>query len=265
MADRRMFSKKIIDSDDFLDLPLSSQALYFHLSMRADDDGFVNNVKRIRGMIGASDDDLKLLFFRRFLIPFETGVVVIRHWKVHNYIQKDRYTPTDYQEELKQLVNKNNSYELSENIALPAENPVYKLDTECIQDVSKMDTQVRLEKETGEYRDNKNNSAPRGATTPNPDLSAFGEELAEAVTSWLAYKAEGRKPYKPQGLKALVTEIKNNAARYGEAAVVEVIRQSMANGYQGIVFDRLRQNSTQAPAQVVTKNPFAAAVMGGEW
>ena len=127
-----------------------------------------------------------------------------------------------------------------------------------------MDTQVRLEKETGEYRDN-NNSAPRGAATPSPDLSAFGEELAEAVTSWLAYKAENYKPYKPQGLKALVTEIKNNAGRYGEMAVVEVIRQSLANGYQGIVFDRLRQNSTQAPAQTVTKNPFAAAVIGGDW
>lgn len=263
MADRRMFSKKIIDSDEFLDLPLSSQALYFHLSMRADDDGFVNNVKRIRGMIGASDDDLKLLFFRRFLIPFETGVVVIRHWKVHNYIQKDRYTPTDYQEELKQLVNKNNSYELSETAALPEENPVYKMDTECIQTVSKMDTQVRLEKEIGEDRDNY--KAPRGATTPNPDLSAFGEELAEAVASWLAYKAENHKPYKPQGLKALITEIRNNAARYGETAVVEVIRQSMANGYQGIVFDRLRQNSTQAPAQTVTKNPFVSAAMGGDW
>lgn len=184
MADRRMFSKKIIDSDEFLDLPLSSQSLYFHLSMRADDDGFVNNVKRIRGMIGASDDDLKLLFFRRFLIPFDSGVVVIRHWKVHNYIQRDRYTPTDYQEEYKQLVNKNNSYELPENPALPPENPVYNLDTNCIQNVSKMDTQVRLELELETGKERVNNSAPRGASTPNPDLSAFGEELAEAVTCW---------------------------------------------------------------------------------
>ncbi len=265
MADRRMFSKKIIDSDEFLDLSLSAQALYFHLSMRADDDGFVNNFKRIRSMIGASEDDLKLLFFKRFLIPFDTGVVVIRHWKVHNYIQKDRYTPTDYQNELKQLVNKNNGYELSETAALLAENPVYKPDTECIQTVSKMDTQDRLEieKETGEERDKYN--TPRGVTTPKPDLTAFGEELAEVVTSWLAYKAENRKPYKPQGLKALITEIRNNAGRYGETAVAEVIRQSMANGYQGIVFDRLRQGAVETPAQSVTKNPFAAAVMGGGW
>ena len=94
MAERRMFTKKIIDSDAFLDMPLSTQALYFHLGMRADDEGFINSPKKIQRMIGATDDDMKLLLAKRFIIAFESGVVVIKHWKMHNYIQADRFKPT---------------------------------------------------------------------------------------------------------------------------------------------------------------------------
>lgn len=129
MADRRMFSKTIIDSDTFLDMPLSAQALYFHLSMRADDDGFINNPKKIQRMIGASDDDCRLLIMKQLIIAFESGVIVIKHWRLHNYIQKDRYKPTIYQ-------NEKSTLELDES----------KVYTKCIQDVFNMDTQVRLGK-----------------------------------------------------------------------------------------------------------------------
>ena len=134
MAERRMFAKTIIDSDAFLDMPMSTQALYFHLSMRADDDGFINNPKRIQKMIGASDDDLKLLMAKAFIIVFESGVVVIKHWKIHNYIQSDRYKPTVYAEEKSLLnVKKNKAYTLNSN--------------ECIQNVYITDTQDRLGKD----------------------------------------------------------------------------------------------------------------------
>ena len=103
-----MFAKTIIDSDAFLDMPLSTQSLYFHLSMRADDDGFINNPRKIQRMIGGSDDDLKLLIAKNFIIPFESGIVVIKHWKIHNYIRNDRYKETVYQEELAQLETKDN-------------------------------------------------------------------------------------------------------------------------------------------------------------
>lgn len=103
MAEKRMFAKQIIDSDAFLDMPLSAQAYYFHLAMRADDDGFVNSPKKIQRIVGAGDDDAKLLIAKRFIIPFDSGVVVIKHWRVHNVIQKDRYKPTTYQEELATL------------------------------------------------------------------------------------------------------------------------------------------------------------------
>ncbi|MGF3066985.1 replisome organizer [Facklamia sp. P12950] len=103
MAGKRMFSLKIIDSDLFLDMPLSSQCLYFHLSMRSDDDGFVDNPKKIIKIIGANDDDLKILITKGFVIIFEKGIIVITHWKINNYIRKDRYKPTMYVEEKEQL------------------------------------------------------------------------------------------------------------------------------------------------------------------
>ena len=111
MAEKRMFTQKIVDSDAFLDMPLSTQALYFHLNMRADDDGFINNPKRIQRTIGASEDDLKLLILKRFVIGFESGVIVIKHWRMHNTLRKDRYNPTQYQDELEQLqIKGNNAY-----------------------------------------------------------------------------------------------------------------------------------------------------------
>lgn len=113
-----MFSKTIIDSDVFLDMPLSAQCLYFHLSMRADDEGFINNPRKIQRMIGASDDDLKLLIAKQFVIVFETGIIVIKHWKIHNYIRGDRLTPTAYQEEKQLLtVKENGIYECQSNVS----------------------------------------------------------------------------------------------------------------------------------------------------
>lgn len=108
MAERRMFTQKIIDSDAFLDMPLSTQSLYFHLNMRADDDGFVNNPKKVQRMIGATEDDLKLLIAKRFILTFENGVVVIKHWRMHNLLRKDRYTETQYVEQKNMLAIKDN-------------------------------------------------------------------------------------------------------------------------------------------------------------
>lgn len=135
MADRRMFSKSIIDSDLFLDMPQSAQCLYFHLAMRADDDGFVNAPRKIQRMIGASEDDCRLLVAKQFLVPFDTGVVVIRHWRIHNYIQKDRYKETIYQQEKSTLF-------LDESGAYGV------LDTDCVQIASETDNQVRLGKDS---------------------------------------------------------------------------------------------------------------------
>lgn len=129
MAQRRMFSKQITESDSFMELPLTAQALYFHLGMSADDDGFVNNPKRLLRVIGANEDDLKILLAKNFVLSFDNGVIVIKHWKINNYIPKDRYTPTVYAEEKAQLFEKDN-----------------RAYTKCIQNVYNLGTQTRLDK-----------------------------------------------------------------------------------------------------------------------
>lgn len=124
-----MFDIDFVDADAFLDMPATSQLLYFHLGLRADDDGFIHNPKRVMRSCGGTEDDLRILIAKKYLIPFDSGIVVIKHWKLHNKIPKDRYKETNYQDEKAMLtLNDNDSYTL------------------CIQDVNKMYPQVRVGK-----------------------------------------------------------------------------------------------------------------------
>lgn len=142
MAERRMMSKKIIDTDNFLDMPQSTQCLYFHLLLRADDDGFIQSPKSIMRITGCKEDDLKLLVAKRFVIGFETGVIVIRHWRIHNYVQSDRYSKSELPE-AKCVELKNKVYEVVEQPINP-DNTC--MDTKCIQNGYNPDTQIRIDK-----------------------------------------------------------------------------------------------------------------------
>ena len=135
MAERRMFAKTIVTSDAFLDMPLSARCLYFTLGMFADDDGFVNNPKSIMRQVGASTDDLNLLLAKRFILAFDSGVIVIKHWRIHNYIRNDRYKETKYLEEKSTLM-------------LDEKGAYTEWDTDGIPLVSKMDTQVSIGKDS---------------------------------------------------------------------------------------------------------------------
>ena len=139
-----MFAKTIIDSDAFIDMPVTARLLYYDLSMRADDDGFVNSPKKIMRMIGASQDDLSILAMRKFILPFDNGVVVIKHWRIHNYIRKDTYNSTPYIEEKAMLeLDENKAYKFKSNPS-----------TECRQIVDVPSTQVRIGKDRlGKDRD----------------------------------------------------------------------------------------------------------------
>ena len=185
MAERRMFSKRIIDSDAFLDMPLSTQALYFHLSMRADDDGFVSNPRRIRTMVGASEDDLKLLIVKRFLLTFESGVVVIKHWRIHNYINPDRYTPTTYVEEKATLAldDKKAYTECLQNVV-----PVVVHDV--VQSGDKMCTQVRLGKVIDRKGKDKEN-IEGGQAAPR---SKFVKPSVEEIAAYCSERDNGIDP-----------------------------------------------------------------------
>lgn len=184
MANRRMFAKTIIDSDAFLDMPSTTQNLYFHLSMRADDDGFVNNPKSIMRVVGSKDDDFRVLEAKRFIIPFDSGVVVIKHWKIHNYIQNDRYTPTKYQEEKKQLyVNEKDGYSLKE----------IRLFDEEEANVSTMYPQVRLELELGKDKlgeSKKEISKEKKTTKSTRFVKPSVDELVKHLQDWYVPKSK---------------------------------------------------------------------------
>ena len=165
MAERRMFAKTIIDSDAFLEMSPTAQVLYFHLSMRADDDGFINSPKRIMRMIGGGEDDMRLLIAKNFVIPFESGVVVIKHWRMHNYLRNDRYKETAYQEEKSRLeIKENGAYTLIEN----------PLDTAGIPDVYHCETQVRLGKDRLD-KDRLDKRSPDGECAGTKGKTAYAE------------------------------------------------------------------------------------------
>ena len=162
-----MFTEKILESDAFTDMPLSAQALYVHLNMEADDDGFVNNPKKIARSLGASEDDLKLLVIKRFLLPFDSGIVAIKHWRMHNLLRKDRYTETQYQDEKNMLVLKENGAytELGNQMA-----------TKWQPNGNQMATQVSIGKYSkGEYR------VVEGSENGNQENDNNGNEKTENV------------------------------------------------------------------------------------
>ncbi len=195
MAERRMFSKTIIDSDMFLDMPLSAQCLYFHLAMRADDDGFINSTSRVQRLIGSSNDDFKLLIAKQFIIPFETGVVVIKHWKIHNYIQKDRYKETIYLAE-KSMLNQE-------------ESGMY---TERIQDGYNVYAQTRQDKSSQELGESSQEKGQNPIALPSKeekqkkseDLRSNASDLFERL--WKLYpKKEGKSSVSAKSKKALLS------------------------------------------------------------
>lgn len=200
MADKRMMSKSVIDTDMFLDMPASTQCLYFQMLLRADDDGFLKNAKTIMRTVGASPDDVKLLIAKQYLIPFDTGIMAIKHWRIHNYIKKDRYKPTDC-EEIKLLeVNEKGEYVLAE----PSRNQVgSKMEPTCIQSGttlepmrnqvgSKMEPQVRdrdrdrLEIEIGKDRDSRESSRKRSSANNSTTAHKFVKPTLEELKAYIA-------------------------------------------------------------------------------
>ena len=139
-----MFSLAVVDTDKFIDMPISARLLYYELGMRADDDGFVSSAKKIVRMVGCSEDDLKLLISKNFAICFESGIIVITHWKMHNYIPKDRYHKTIFQEEYLKLEQKNDVYMISDTNCI---QDVYNTATTCIQEDNKPYTEDKLSKD----------------------------------------------------------------------------------------------------------------------
>lgn len=216
MAERRMFAKTIIDSDAFLDMPMSSQNLYFHLSMRADDEGFINNPKKIQRMLGASEDDLKLLIAKGFLITFDTGVVVIKHWRIHNYLQNDRVKPTVYQDERALLrIKENKSYSLNEG---------------CIQNGYILDTQDSIDKNS---KDKNRIGKDSKDKIKAPAVYVANEKLNDTIHDFIKMRKHMKKPMTEHAIELFLKKLDKLSGADDELAI-QIIEKSILKSWTDI-------------------------------
>lgn len=217
MAERRMFAKTIIDSDAFIDMPVTARLLYYDLAMRADDDGFVNSPKKIMRMIGASQDDLSILIMRKFILPFDNGVVVIKHWRIHNYIRKDTYCSTPYIDEKSML-------ELDENKAYKFK--VNESSTDCQRIVDVASTQVRLVKDSidKDSIDKTNKAAKRFSDD---------DALNEAIKDFVDHRKKLRKPMTDRAIELFIKRLETLCPD-NSSGQVELIQTAIERGWQTV-------------------------------
>lgn len=189
MAQKRMFDRTITNSDDFLDLPDSSQVLYFHLSMNADDDGFINNWKSIVRMTGTKQDDLKILVAKQFVIPFDSGVIVIKHWRINNYLRNDRYKETKYKKELSLLTaDKNEEYQLKNNSGIPVVYPdKNRIDKNRIDNIYVQNEQDNFERLWKMYPNKKGKERAKKSYLCAKKDKVTDEEIEQGIKNYIDY------------------------------------------------------------------------------
>lgn len=212
MAERRMFSKTIINSDLFLDLPSSAQNLYFHLSLNADDEGFVNSPKKIMKYVNSQIEDMELLVENGFIKKFDSGIVVIIHWNLHNYIQKDRFKATIYQKEKQQLVLVGKKYVIKD---------------ECTQFVSILATQDSIEK----------NSEEQDRLELAGILNEIENEKVRAkFESFIKMREKNHSPLTPDALRILIKKAYGltKSLANQDAAIIMILDRSIINNYKDI-------------------------------
>lgn len=248
MARKRMFSLLVVDTDEFLDMPSSTQSLYYHLGMRADDDGFVASPKKIVKLVNCSNDDLKLLIAKGFIIPFDSGIIAIRHWKLNNDLKKDRYTPTIYLNEKSTLkVNKNKVYSIDGN----------NLDTKWIQNGNKLDTQYSIDKnsidknskeyivqkqeenqeqiqEQKQVKKEKVKKEKKPRETHNSIIENYtiNEDLREALKGFVEMRKELKKPITIKGLKIALGKLDKMAL--DDLTKIDIVNQSIEGSWFGL-------------------------------
>ena len=283
MAEKRMFAKTIIDTDLFMDIPLSAQALYFHLSMRGDDEGFVDSPKKIRNMIGASDDDMKVLVAKQFIIPFESGVIVIRHWKMHNVIRGDRLKSTVYTEEAAQLTtDKNGVYSKVAGSCLPSDGQVTvkcltsggqatvkrqasdgQASGECLTNdsIDKISIdKISIDKNrVGKIR--KNNRVDFNKLLEESGLS---DNVKSACLAFAEARDEMKAPLTGAGFRLMLAKLRELAKT--EAEMVDILNQSIINGWKGVFpLECKTQKAPQTAQSKVAADLEASYDMMARW
>lgn len=251
MANKRMFNIKIVDSDAFLDMPLSTQALYFHLNMRADDDGFIGNPKRIKNLVGASDDDLKLLIAKRFLLTFEDGVIVIKHWRLHNTLSSNRYTETVYTDEKKMLLLKENkSYSFTSGVPLDdrkqlemSKRQVRRTKDEQLTNTD-IDKDIDLDKELDKDKDLdrdidlSNKKSKKKSEGKEPTLEEIisqlnDKDLENVLLEFVKMRKLIKKPLTNYALEQAIKKM-FKLGNGNKQEMIAIVNQSIENSYQGL-------------------------------
>lgn len=276
MANKRMFSREIVTSDAFLMMSTAAQAVYIQLCMNADDDGFVNSPVIVCRMTGATQGELEELKRSKFIYQFASGVVVIKHWRIHNNIRGDRKKDTNYKDEMEMLeVKDNGAYTFREELDSEETDAddIRKLDelncgqsaAECQSSDGKVADNPPQNDSIDKYsidkiRLDKYSIPPKGGVgekeKPTKMQNKFKEMLAGAelsdslkdkLTEWLEYKTEIKKPYKSEtGFKQFLGTVSNYSRKFPDTEIIDAISQSMANGYQGIVWDYLGRKKPKA-------------------
>ena len=241
MAQRRMFSLLVTDTDAFLDMPLSTQALYFHLGMHGDDEGFVGSPKRIARSIGCNADDLKVLAAKGFIIAFESGVVVIRDWNVNNTLQNDRFHKSIYTEERAQLsLTKGKRYEFVSNVEQACIQDGSNMDTSCIQNDSGMETELNITK--------LNITKPKiNNSSDSPDFEAFWKAYPRKQGKGNARTAFKKAKAKGVSLEKMIQAIEQQE-RWDDSLNVEV-QQESSNGFLELLRDMDEEKGVTANGQ----------------
>lgn len=231
MAERRMFARTIMEEDTLLSMPAKVAIMYIHANLQADDDGFVDRIRSIRKMLGVREKDVRLLVDRGYLIPFDSGIMAITHWHIHNRIRKDTYTPTKY---------------IRERAVLEVDGAgMYRLRTDPVTDAVQECTAGKGNREK--------DSTVQGKDRID-DILLHAQELgipvsfSSPVIAWFDYKASRGEDQSPATVHSTLVQIKHNLDLYGEDAVGELIRLSIRNGWRGIFFERLGA-ATSAPTE----------------
>lgn len=256
MAERRMMAKSVIETDHFMDMPMSSQCLYFHLLLRADDDGFITSPRRIMREVGCHEDDMKLLVAKNYIIPFDSGVIVIKHWKIHNFIRSDRYTPTHCDERAQVELTKKKIYELKTPdvdvlttstgtngmtcgipVGIPTGTPHGN------QAVTVRDTQVRL----GKVRLGKVNNT---TTTTTRACAGEDSDTDQALSRVVKLYADNINPsYGPIESEKLLMLYDRYHGKWLEAAIIEAAESSRRPSVKYIeaILERWERDGFKAP------------------
>lgn len=220
MAERRMFSKPLTSSDLFLEMPKDAQLLYFHLALDADDDGFINSPNKIIRCVGCQKSDMEVLIKKGYLKLFESGIAVIVHWKIHNYIQKDRYKETIYQKEKQQLVLYSKKYVTKDEYTQSVSNE----DTSC---VSILETQDRLDK---------NNEEQNRLELDGILEKIENKKVREKFESFVKMRENNSSPLTPDALKILINKAEKLTTGFvnQDETIIKILEKSIINNYKDI-------------------------------